>query len=102
MEETVNKCYLEIPGYQHHSDPTGWNLAVWDGWRGLTKVILLQDPKCLGLAMPLDMFFIHLLKRTWAHGPASLLGLGDIPLQSRLSGISRALAPPKERPCRFD
>lgn len=78
MEETVNKCYLEIPGYQHHSDPTGWNLAVWDGWRGLTKVILLQDPKCLGLAMPLDMFFIHLLKRTWAHGPASLLGLGDI------------------------
>lgn len=78
MEEMVNKCYLAIPSSQHHSDPTGQNLAVWNGWRGLTKVTLLEDPKCLGLALLLDMPFIHLLKLTRVHGPASLLGLGDI------------------------
>ena len=60
MEEMVNKCYLAIPSFQHRTDPTGWNLAVWNGWRGLTEVILLEDPKCLGLAMLLDMPFIHL------------------------------------------
>lgn len=78
MEEMVNKCYLAIPSSQHHSDPTGWNLAVWNGWRGLTKFILLEDPKYLGPAMLLDMPFLHLLKLTRIHGPASLLGLGDI------------------------
>lgn len=31
-----------------------------------------------GLALFLDMPSVHLLKLEWVHGPASLLGLGDI------------------------
>lgn len=71
----VNKCHLAIPSFQHHSDPTGWNLG---GWKELTKVISLEGSKCPGRAMLLDMPFIHLLKLTRVRGPASLLGLGDI------------------------
>lgn len=33
MEVTVNKGSLAIPSFQHHSEPAGWNLAVWNGWR---------------------------------------------------------------------
>lgn len=74
----MNKCYLAVLSFGHHSDPAAWKLAEWNGWRGLPKVILLEDPKCLGLAMLRSMPFIHLLKLTRVHGPASPVGLGDI------------------------
>lgn len=45
MEETVNKRYLAIPSFRHHSDPTGWKLG---GWKELTKVISLEGSKCPG------------------------------------------------------
>ena len=53
-----------------------WQCGMGGG--GLLEVILLGDPKCLGLALLLNMPFIHFLKLTPVHGPASLLGQGDI------------------------
>lgn len=77
-EETVNKCYLMVPRLRHPSDPAGCKLAVWTGWRVWMKVILLEDPKCLGPAMLLDMPFIHLLKLTPVQDSPLFLAVGDI------------------------
>lgn len=33
QRQTMNKCYLAVPGFGHHSDPAAWKLAEWSGWR---------------------------------------------------------------------
>lgn len=35
--QTMNKCYVAVPSFGHRSDPAGWELAAWNGWRGTTK-----------------------------------------------------------------
>lgn len=70
----MNKCFLAVPSPGYHADPAGWKLAVWNGWRGLTKVILREDPKCLGLAMLQGMPFIHLPKLTGYMDPPHFWG----------------------------
>lgn len=78
QRQTMNKRCRAALRFGHHSDPAAWTLAEWDGWRGLPKVTLREDPQCLGRAVLRSTLCIHLLRLARGHGPASPVGLGDI------------------------
>lgn len=73
MEEMVNKCHLTVPSLTPFL-PSGMEPASAEWVEGLTKVILFDGTKCLGLV---PKHVLHVLTKiywgTWMDTPLFLV-----------------------------